>query len=197
MTRLRYQCALLLVVFSATVTGCHGPTLRNSAGKRLHLADYDSVTLRPVEVGPDVSDHPGLSEDLAAQIHDRLSHSTWVEVPSAAAGAIDAEVSGRQIDLTVRIVKARYPSRSKIIWLGASHKMTCRLEIHDHTGGDQLGSGTVSTSVEPLMGNAALLNFGWLGIAGRAIVDTRKRDADLLLSRMARDIIKALDRARD
>jgi hypothetical protein len=152
--------------------------------------------LRSVEAGPGVN-HLGLCEQLASRIHDQLSQSTWTEVPTTTAPAADAKESGQEIELTVTIVKTRYPSRSKIIWLGSSHKMVCRLEVYDHTGGDCLGSGMVSTSVEPLMGNAALLNFGWLGIASRTIIDTRKRDADRLLSRMACEIVKTLDRAKD
>jgi hypothetical protein len=128
-------------------------------------------------------------------IRDRLSQSNhWtlaVNEPQPADTTQD-----RQVDLTVTVVKAKYPSRSKSIWLGSAHKMTCRLQLRDHATSDVLGSAEVSSSVEPLLGDAALLNCGVVGILGRTAFDTRERDTALLHERMAKEIIQVLDRTK-
>jgi hypothetical protein len=189
---------VLLVLCSFAIAGCGGANLKDSAGERLSLSEYDRVAIKPVEVASSIT-LVGISDDLAAHLSRRLSESiSWDENADHPNPTDATKQHGfpREIDLAVKIVKARYPSRSKTIWLGAAHKMTCHLEVHDRATNTLLGSATVSSSVEPLMGNAGLLNGGTIGIIGRACFDTRKHDTNSLLAHMAKDIVKVLDRAK-
>lgn len=201
----RVRSFVLLVLCPLAIAGCGGANLKDSAGERLSLSEYDHVVIKPVEVASSIT-RPGISDDLAAHIHSRLSESkSWDENvgqpnPTDATpdsnDATKGNNSPREIDLAVTIVKARYPSRSKIVWLGSTHKMTCYLEVHDRATSTLLGSVTVSSSVEPLMGNSGMLNGGPVGIVGRACIDTRKHDTNSLLAHMAGKIVKVLDRAK-
>ncbi len=193
------RCSVLPILCTLMIVGCSGHNFKDSAGERLSLSNYDRVALQPVVAGSHVT-HESLPDDLAVQIRSRLSESTsWTETTDCLATP-EASKDGnslRQVDLAVTIVKAHYPSRSKIVWLGSAHKMTCYLEVHDHLTNDVLGSTTVSSSVEPPMGNAALLNFGTIGIIGRACFDTREHDTRSLLAHMAKEIVKVLDHAKE
>lgn len=195
----KVQRAVLPALCFLLIAGCGGPHLKDSENERFSLSNYDHVALTSVEAASGIT-NPGLSEDLATQIRDRLNESkSWIEVTDEPepTDATKDHVFSRQVDFAVLILKARFPSRSQIVWLGFAHKMTCRLEIHDHATNALLGSVDISSSVKPFLGNAVLLNGGTMGILGRACFDTRKHDANSLLAHMAKKIVKTLDRAKE
>jgi hypothetical protein len=175
------------------LAGC-GARFKDPGGERLNLSGYDRIAVKPVEVAARIA-RRDLAEDLAAAVRDRLTESEcWTHAddepePVGAAG-------GRQVDLAVTVLRAKYPSRSKIIWLGSAHKMTCRLQLHDHATGELLGSAKASVSVNPLLGHAGMLNAGAVGILARTALDTRKHDAHALLEEMAGEIVEALERVK-
>ena len=181
-TRRAFLCCLL-------IAGCGTARFKDPAGRRLVLQDYDSIAILPIEVAHSINS-PGLAEQLGAKIRERLTQSRgWTLVELEPTG--NEQVS--RIDLAVSVINARYPSRSKMIWLGSAHKMICQLQVCDHITGNLLGTARVSSTVRPLLGNAGLLNFGVVGILGRTAFDTRKHDTARLYKLMARRIGQALD----
>jgi hypothetical protein len=185
---------VLPVLCSLMFAGCTAH-FKDPGGERLNLSGYDRIAVKPVEVASRIA-RRDLAEDLAAAVRDRLTESECWTHAAVTSQPADA-ASGRQVDLAVTVLKAKYPSRSKIIWLGSAHKMTCRLRLHDHATGELLGSAKASVSVNPLLGHAAMLNAGAVGILARTALDTRKHDARALLEEMAGEIVEALDDTKE
>jgi hypothetical protein len=183
-----------LLLSGLLIAGCSTARFKDVDGKRLDLSGYNCIAVQPVEVVPGIN-RLSLAEDLGAQIQDRLRQAERWQLATDESEPASA-TKDRQIDLIVTVAKAKYPSRSKSIWLGSAHKMTCRLQVRDHATGDVLGGAKVSATVEPLMGNAALLNFGWIGILGRTAFDRRDHDAASLHEHIAKEIVQVLNRAK-
>ncbi len=191
----RAVAGMLVVVLASVVAGC-GPNLKAADGTRVSLHDYDSVSIKSVDLDPSVP-YPGLPRQLSGAILGKLYLSKMWAMPGGTYwpyGVVKGENTSRAIDLRVLVLAAHYPSKGSRVVLGSANTMLCRMEVFDQPDGTLLGTADVFASKGPM--THGLLGGGVMGVVMNLATDMPEINELLLNDEMARAVVKVLDRAK-